>query len=432
MSLKLNERYPLRFNNPSTQYPQGSFKNRSAPGAKDGSYLEKDWANDKEGFFQRLLLVAGIQADGEVDTALASQYFSALVAVINQNVTIPDASTTVKGIARLATTTEATTGTSQAIAVTPAGLAARTPAASTTVVGVSRLATTTEATTGTSQSIAVTPAGLAARTPSASVTVVGLSRMATTAEAVAGTSQVLSVTPAGLAERTPDATTAVKGLAQYATVADTRAGTSASLAVTPAALSLQPLESRRIDVPSSAIVDLSLLAPETRHINITGTTNITRFDGSGGKFYVVRFESSLRLETGSGINTQRAEAIQTMPGDTCLIRATSNNTFEVLCYTRASDGLGYSQSWQNVIASRAWNTNYTNTTNSPIAVSVVSQDGGGNLDLRIVVGGVVVSRCFFGAGVSACAFAIVPPGATYQVQRQDTNDTLIVWSELRA
>lgn len=126
MSLKLNERYPLRFNNPSTQYPQGSFKNRSAPGAKDGSYLEKDWANDKEGFFQRLLLVAGIQADGEVDTALASQYFSALVAVINQNVTIPDASTTVKGIARLATTTEATTGTSQAIAVTPAGLASLT------------------------------------------------------------------------------------------------------------------------------------------------------------------------------------------------------------------------------------------------------------------------------------------------------------------
>lgn len=94
--------------------------------------------------------------------------------------------------------------------------------------------------------------------------------------------------------------------------------------------------------------------------------------------------------------------------------------------------LGATQSWQNVLASRAWNTNYTNSTPSPIAVSVVSQDGGGNLDLRIVVNGIVVSRCFFGAGVSACAFAVVPPGATYQAQRQDTNDTLIHWSELRA
>lgn len=54
MSLKLNERYPGRFNNPSTDYPGGSFKNRTTPDSKDGSYLEKDWANDKEGFFQSL------------------------------------------------------------------------------------------------------------------------------------------------------------------------------------------------------------------------------------------------------------------------------------------------------------------------------------------------------------------------------------------
>ena len=47
MSLKLNERYPARFNNPTAGYPQGSFKNRTTPTAKDGSYLEKDWANDK-------------------------------------------------------------------------------------------------------------------------------------------------------------------------------------------------------------------------------------------------------------------------------------------------------------------------------------------------------------------------------------------------
>ncbi|HHK0538151.1 TPA: hypothetical protein ACQQIX_006040 [Pseudomonas aeruginosa] len=124
MALKLNERYPGRFDNPSAEYPQGSFKNRTTPDAKDGSYLEKDWANDKEGFFQSLLSQAGIAANGAVDAVGASQYFSALTAIIESlSSTPPDASTTVKGIVELATSTETQGGTDAAKAVTPAGLA---------------------------------------------------------------------------------------------------------------------------------------------------------------------------------------------------------------------------------------------------------------------------------------------------------------------
>jgi hypothetical protein len=79
MSLKLNERYPGRFNNPSADYPQGSFKNRTSPSAKDGSYLERDWANDKEGFFQSLLEAAGVEANGSVDKVGSSQFFESLL-----------------------------------------------------------------------------------------------------------------------------------------------------------------------------------------------------------------------------------------------------------------------------------------------------------------------------------------------------------------
>lgn len=79
MSLKLNERYPGRFDNPSADYPLGSFKNRTAPGAKDGSYLEKDWANDKEGFFQSILNSAGIAPNGNVDKVGSSQFFDAML-----------------------------------------------------------------------------------------------------------------------------------------------------------------------------------------------------------------------------------------------------------------------------------------------------------------------------------------------------------------
>lgn len=83
MALKLNERYPARFNNPTSQYPQGSFKNRTSPAAKDGSYLEKDWANDKEGFFQSIISEAGLVPNGLVDEVGSSQYFNALMSIIS-------------------------------------------------------------------------------------------------------------------------------------------------------------------------------------------------------------------------------------------------------------------------------------------------------------------------------------------------------------
>lgn len=85
MALILPNRYPGRFNPPSADYPQGSFKNRTTPTAKDGSYLEQDWANDKEGFFQSLLSAASVSANGNVDKVGASQYYSALVSVIAAN-----------------------------------------------------------------------------------------------------------------------------------------------------------------------------------------------------------------------------------------------------------------------------------------------------------------------------------------------------------
>lgn len=93
MALRLNERYPGRFDNPSSGYPQGSFKNRSTPTAKDGSYLEKDWANDKEGFFQSLLAMAVITANGSVDAVGASQYADALMTLIRLSAYAVDSGT---------------------------------------------------------------------------------------------------------------------------------------------------------------------------------------------------------------------------------------------------------------------------------------------------------------------------------------------------
>lgn len=78
MALKRNERYAGRFDNPTAQHPQGAFKNRTSPTAQDGSYIEKDWANDWSGLFESLLSAAGLTPDGSVDAVGASQYFNAL------------------------------------------------------------------------------------------------------------------------------------------------------------------------------------------------------------------------------------------------------------------------------------------------------------------------------------------------------------------
>lgn len=78
MALKRNERYPGRFENPTTAQPQGAFKNRTSPTSQDGSYFEADWANDMGGFFGAILSNAGVSPNGTVDTASSSQVYDAL------------------------------------------------------------------------------------------------------------------------------------------------------------------------------------------------------------------------------------------------------------------------------------------------------------------------------------------------------------------
>lgn len=117
MAIDRNSRYPGRFDAPTTARPQGAFKNRSAPNAKDGSYLERDWANDWDGFFGSLLRAAGITANGTPDTALASQYFDAL-----RSLGLRQATEALTGVARIATPAQVLAGTDNEKFVTPRNL----------------------------------------------------------------------------------------------------------------------------------------------------------------------------------------------------------------------------------------------------------------------------------------------------------------------
>lgn len=96
------------------------------------------------------------------------------------------------------------------------------------------------------------------------------------------------------------------------------------------------LDTTRIDVASASTVNLTSSAPNTRHINITGTTTITAFTVAAGLCYFVRFAGALTLTNNASIVTQTGANIVTKAGDTCILRATAANTVEVLAYTPLS------------------------------------------------------------------------------------------------
>lgn len=81
MALILPNRYPGRAGQVSADYPQGAFKNRSAPNVEDGTYMEQDWLNDWAAFFGALLKHSYTSPNGNVDTANASQFYDALAKI---------------------------------------------------------------------------------------------------------------------------------------------------------------------------------------------------------------------------------------------------------------------------------------------------------------------------------------------------------------
>ena len=112
------------------------------------------------------------------------------------------------------------------------------------------------------------------------------------------------------------------------------------------------LDTTRIDVASAAIVNLTNNAPNTRHINITGTTTITAFTVAVGGTYFVRFNASLTLTNNANIVTQTGSNITTQAGDTCILRATAANVVEVLSYVPAKNAS--QQGTAPTFGARAW------------------------------------------------------------------------------
>lgn len=181
---------------------------------------------------------------------------------------INSATTSTDGSVRLATTSEASTGTATTVVMSPKNVAdaiAAIPNSNSTARGLVRLATGTEATTGTANNVAITPSQLTEKVDTVDVTATaplsvsqtgrtfaltasyatnnasGVIRIATSSELNAGTATNVAITPALLETRLGgfqivDASTTDKGLIELATNTEVITGTDSTKAITPASL----------------------------------------------------------------------------------------------------------------------------------------------------------------------------------------------------
>ena len=96
-------------------------------------------------------------------------------------------------------------------------------------------------------------------------------------------------------------------------------------------------------------------------------------------------------------------------------------------------GLGVGQTWTDTTSSRAFNTNYTNSTGKPIMVSFICTTGTGD-NIQVVVGGVSFGDEYTNQsnGREMSSF-IVPHNTVYRINGNtgSTTPVLVKWVELR-
>ena len=96
--------------------------------------------------------------------------------------------------------------------------------------------------------------------------------------------------------------------------------------------------------------------------------------------------------------------------------------------SKPDTGLGYGQTWQNVISYRALGVTYYNTTGKPILV-FASGAGPGNGNLNAFVDGVNAATAYAVSSGNLGATFVVPVGSAYSVTLAGA--VLGFWCELR-
>ncbi len=168
------------------------------------------------------------------------------------------------------------------------------------------------------------------------------------------------------------------------------------------------------DLPPGITIE-AIYTADTGKFNLTSMTNSQAASGSTG---ITQAAGDARYAALAGLATQLFSVAKA----TAAAHA-----------VRLDQVLGLGQTWTDMMAVRAPNVTYMNTTGKPIYLSA-SMSSTVNFIAEVYIDGVVHA---WGANASATAYgaisAIVPDGSTYMITATPNNgvETMYGWSELR-
>jgi hypothetical protein len=186
-------------------------------------------------------------------------------------------------------------------------------------------------------------------------------------------------------------------------------------------------------VPSGTFVRALLTgtlgaAGSTYSTNITTAVSSTTMTGfAGAAIYSTTARTSVPFRVVGIIESTQATA-GTWATAPSTIQGAGGNALTSM------QSLGYSQTWQDVTASRALATTYYNTTGRPILVIMAGRVGGGVVGTTsILVNGAVVTYTELSNSVNFTIIApcVIPPGASYSASVTGAGAILSYWRELR-
>jgi hypothetical protein len=169
-----------------------------------------------------------------------------------------------------------------------------------------------------------------------------------------------------------------------------------------------------------------------------GTTSGTAIVVSGDTTGNLAFQTN-GTTTAMTINTSQNVGIGTTSPSTAL---QVNGTVTATTFSGAGTsltgtanslnaGIGVNQTWQNVFASRAVGTTYTNSTGKSIGVAISYTCNLASTVQGLTINGLSVYASGSEIGNGSGFFLIVPDGNTYAFLTNGGTITIVTWNELR-